>query len=40
MKKRGFGVGRWSRFGGKVEKQETRWSKEKQAHFLFLKYSI
>jgi hypothetical protein len=29
MKKRGFGVGRWSRFGGKVEKQETRWSKEK-----------
>lgn len=29
MKKRGFGVGRWSRFGGKVEKQETRWSKAK-----------
>lgn len=22
MKKRGFGVGRWSGFGGKVEKQE------------------
>ena len=23
MKKRGFGVGRWNGFGGKVEKQET-----------------
>ena len=23
LKKRGFGVGRWNGFGGKVEKQET-----------------